>query len=260
MTNRFRLILNIRAFCLVLCLSSPLGLCAQSSELKENARELPKADLSIYKSAIDHPFRTANHRGKDSSRKPIEILPFTLIKPGDTVLELGAGGGYTTELLALTVGNKGKVFAQGLSSQRIASLPQVNPLRRHLLYELPEVLAETAMVKGDLDAVVIFFALHDFYLSERIDKQSLFNTLHTWLSQEGTLVILDNAAAKDAGTSVNRRLHRIGENFVISQMKEFGFELDGTSQALRNSSDNHTKPWSNFGGFHDRFALRFRKK
>ncbi|MCW9016077.1 MAG: methyltransferase domain-containing protein, partial [Kangiellaceae bacterium] len=189
------------------------------------------------------------------------ILPFTQIKSGDHVLELGAGGGYTTELLAHLVGEQGRVFAQGLASSRVANnrLPQVVALRRHLLYELEDVLLDHKAPHGSLDSAVIFFALHDFYLNPRMDKPAILKTIYQFLKPGGSLIILDNAADADAGTSVNRRLHRIGENFIIAELEKVGFKVESKSDALRNPKDDHTKRWQTFNGLQDRFAIRFVK-
>lgn len=212
-------------------------------------------------SIINHPDRPAKDRLKDSTRKPESILPFTQIKQGNQVLELGAGSGYTTELLAHLVGEQGRVFAQGLAHARVANdrLPQVVALRRHLLFELEEVLTEQKAPHGSLDSAVIFFALHDFYLNPRMDKQAILKTIYQFLKPGGSLIILDNAADADAGTSVNRRLHRIGENFVIAELEKVGFKVESKSDALRNPDDDHTKRWQTFNGMQDRFAIRFIK-
>ena len=217
---------------------------------------------NIYTAAINHPQRPSQDRIRDKTRKPELILPFSQIKSGDKVLELGAGGGHTTELIARVVGDKGRIYSQGLSPTRIQSnrLPSVTALRRHILYELPDVLNENNVKPGTLDAAVIFFALHDFYLNPRMDQQAVLKNIHQWLKPGGSLIILDNAANADAGTSVNRRLHRIGENFVISELNKAGFEVESKSDALRNPEDNHTRPWRMFNGLHDRFAIRFVKK
>ena len=219
------------------------------------------ADDERIQIVINHPDRPAKDRLKDSTRKPEAILPFTQIKQGDQVLELGAGSGYTTELLAHLVGRQGRVFAQGLANSRVANnrLPQVVALRRHLLFELEDVLVEQKAPAGSLDSTVIFFALHDFYLNPRMDKQAILKTIYQFLKPGGSLIILDNAADADAGTSVNRRLHRIGENFVIAEIEKVGFTLDSTSDALRNPDDDHTKRWQTFNGMQDRFAIRFIK-
>ena len=48
----------------------------------------------------------------DASRHPAEFLPFTQAKPGMMVLDVSAGAGYTSQLLALAVAPDGKLCAQ----------------------------------------------------------------------------------------------------------------------------------------------------
>lgn len=216
----------------------------------------------IFSTVINHPDRPAADRVMDRTRKPELILPFTQIKAGQRVLELGAGGGYTTELLSRLVGENGKVYAQGLVAKRGNSigLTNVTSLRKHLLYQLSDVLEENKVGAGSLDAAVLFFTLHDFYLSPRIDQQGVLSTLHRLLKPGGSVIILDNAAEPDAGTSVNQKLHRIGENFIIDELAKAGFKVESKSNALRNPKDDHTQRWRTFHGLHDRFAIRFVKE
>src|SRR5919199_741377 len=56
--------------------------------------------------------RNDQDRKADERRKPADFLPFTGVRAGMRVLDLGAGGGYTTELLARAVGKDGIVYAQ----------------------------------------------------------------------------------------------------------------------------------------------------
>ena len=58
------------------------------------------------------PDRSAADRTNDLRRKPVEMLEFIGIRPGMVALDLSAGGGYTTELLARAVGPNGKVYGQ----------------------------------------------------------------------------------------------------------------------------------------------------
>ena len=62
--------------------------------------------------AINSPDRPAGDKELDASRHPAQILAFFGIAPGMKVADLWAGGGYTTELLARTVGPSGKVYSQ----------------------------------------------------------------------------------------------------------------------------------------------------
>ena len=51
-------------------------------------------------------------RQTDQRRDPVKLLAFTGVKTGMTVLDMGAGGGYSTELMARAVGPTGKVYGQ----------------------------------------------------------------------------------------------------------------------------------------------------
>ena len=58
------------------------------------------------------PDRSPADRTNDQRRKPAEMLAFIGIVPGITALDLSAGGGYTTELLARSIGPTGAVYGQ----------------------------------------------------------------------------------------------------------------------------------------------------
>ena len=64
------------------------------------------------KTIIANPIRTDQDRRMDESRNPAEFLPFTGVKPGMMVLDVSAGAGYTSQLLALSVAPDGKLWAQ----------------------------------------------------------------------------------------------------------------------------------------------------
>lgn len=61
---------------------------------------------------VASPDRSAADLTNDKRRKPTEILVFIGVRPGITALDLSAGGGYTTELLARTIGPTGAVYGQ----------------------------------------------------------------------------------------------------------------------------------------------------
>jgi len=61
---------------------------------------------------VASPDRSAADRTNDLRRKPAEMLAFIGVRPGSVALDLSAGGGYTTELLARAVGPAGRVYGQ----------------------------------------------------------------------------------------------------------------------------------------------------
>ena len=99
----------------------------QAAMAKEKARwtpELEKAAVELrdkgFKDTTEgmtailaSPHRTPGAKDRDQYRHPLESLVFFGVTPSSTVLELGAGGGWYTELLAPLVGAKGKLIVAG---------------------------------------------------------------------------------------------------------------------------------------------------
>ncbi|MBW8833522.1 MAG: hypothetical protein JF606_29960, partial [Burkholderiales bacterium] len=130
---------------------------------------------------VNSPDRTAADRENDRRRKPEQILGFIGLRPGMVALDVVAGGGYTTELLARGIGPTGKVFGQAqprdpnravpagarppgagvldrearLAAANVAAAPIALVLQR-LVDPVPPELAQ-----GKLDLVTLMFNYHD---------------------------------------------------------------------------------------------------
>ena len=59
--------------------------------------------------ALGDPMRPATDVARDGQRKPGEVILFSQVKPGDTVIELIPGGGYFTRIFSKAVGPNGQV-------------------------------------------------------------------------------------------------------------------------------------------------------
>jgi predicted methyltransferase len=94
------LLLAVVAVWLVACATKPSG--APSVKLT------PQRIAEI----VNSPDRTAADRTNDLRRKPEQMLTFIGIRPGIVALDVSAGGGYTTELLARAIGPTGTVYGQ----------------------------------------------------------------------------------------------------------------------------------------------------
>jgi len=67
--------------------------------------------------------RTNADRTNDIRRKPEALLPFIGPRPGMVALDVSAGGGYTTELLARAIGPTGRVYGQSQPRDPSRPLP-----------------------------------------------------------------------------------------------------------------------------------------
>ena len=65
-----------------------------------------------YGALLAAPDRSDADRQADKRRDPAPFLAFSGVRPGMKVLDMGAGGGYSTELMARAVAPGGIVYAQ----------------------------------------------------------------------------------------------------------------------------------------------------
>jgi predicted methyltransferase len=207
---------------------------------------------------IANPIRTDQDRRMDESRNPAEFLPFTGVKPGMMVLDVSAGAGYTSQLLALSVVPDGKLWAQreqpgAALTKRLADNPQPNFISYYRPFEDP---IPPDAPKFDLITIVNNY--HDIsYLP--VDRAKMDQRLFAALKPGGHLVVVDHSAQPGTGISVGKTLHRIDEAVVVSEFKQAGFVLEAEGQFLRHPSD--TRDFSSGDGrmLTDKFALRFVK-
>lgn len=210
--------------------------------------------------------RTDADKKEDANRKPLELLRFLEIKPGMKVADLGAGGGYTTELLARAVGPKGVVYAENPKSviekfvskawpERLARPVNKNVVR--VDRELDDPLPPEAK---DLDIVVIAFLYHDTAWMG-VDRDKMNKAVLAALKPGGLFVILDHAGRDGTGVNESNTLHRIEEKVVVDDLKKAGFELARSGDFLRNKDDKRDTNVFDAAirGKTDRFVLAFQK-
>src|SRR6202163_590632 len=65
-----------------------------------------------YAALLASPDRSDADRQADKRRDPVPFLAFAGVRPGMKVLDMGAGGGYSTELIARAVAPNGIVYGQ----------------------------------------------------------------------------------------------------------------------------------------------------
>ena len=211
-----------------------------------------------YQAAIANPARTDEDRKADAKRKPAEFLAFAKVRPGMKVLDVSAGGGATSALLAAAVGPSGKVYAQSPKPSpkldaRAAAMPNLKPVLAPFDNPVP---AGTP----PLDLVTINMSYHDI-VNTPTDRAAMNRSLYQALKPGGMLVIVDNAAKPGAGISATNTLHRIEDATVIAEVSKAGFALDGSSDYLAMPGDPRDQPFFKMDGKPDaKFALRFVKK
>jgi predicted methyltransferase len=205
----------------------------------------------------------------DAGREPGEVLSFFKVAPGQKIGELFAGGGYTTELLARTVGDKGQVFAQNTKEvlEKFVRKPwderAAKPVMKNVVAVVRPVDDPFPPEAKNLDAVITILNYHDTVFMGA-DRAKMNKLVFAALKPGGVYAIVDHSAVAGSGMRDVETLHRIDEPEVKKEVLAAGFKLDAESDVLRVPED--TRDWNTSPreagekrGHSDRFVLRFVK-
>jgi predicted methyltransferase len=208
------------------------------------------ADSAIEK-AIASPERTAADRERDARDKPAEVLAFAGVKPGMTVVDLFAAGGYYTELLAGVVGPTGKVLAVNNVPYAMFAKDDIKArFTEGRLKNVERRLVEASYMNlpaKSVDLVVIVMAYHDVYwINEKegwpeINTDGFLESIKRMLKPGGKLLIVDHNAAAGTGKEVASSLHRLNEDWSKKSITAHGFVFEKAYDGLRNPNDQLDK-------------------
>jgi predicted methyltransferase len=242
------------------------------------------------------PDRRAADRTNDIRRKPQEMLAFIGLRPGMVALDLSAGGGYTTELIARSVGPTGRVYGQsrprapdspapaapeGAANPAAAASPAPAAAPRPAgPPNSPVALAERAknpaasnivavvrkfedpvppeVASNALDLVTLMFNYHDLGWIG-VERAQMNRAVFAALRPGGIYVIADHAGRPGTGISESGTLHRIEEAFLRKEVEAAGFRLAAEGDFLRNPNDPRDKNTPNPPQPKDEFVLKFIK-
>jgi len=221
------------------------------------------------RAAVEAADRDVADRKLDAGRRPAEVLAFFKVAPGQKIGELFAGGGYTTEILARTVGDGGTVYAQNTKEvlDRFARAPWTARAAKPVMKNAVAVERPTddpfPPEAKNLDTVITILNYHDF-VWQKADTAKLNKLVFERLKKGGIYGIVDHHAAAGSGTRDCETLHRIDIEVVKKEVLAAGFKLEAETDLLAHAEDKrdwNTSP-KNAGekrGTSDRFTLRFVK-
>src|SRR6202521_3513286 len=219
-----------------ICMLASLSLLAGWSTA--SAADAKAPDYEAIVAAAD---RSDADRQTDVRRQPAKLLAFTGVKSGMKVLDMGAGAGYSTELMARAVGPEGHVYAQESAAvmERVKDKFDTRaqqPAMKNVVHVIRNYDDPIPPDVGGLDLITFFFAYHDVtYMS--VDRAEMNKKMFAALKPGGFLVIADHSARPGDGINVAKTLHRIEESVLRQEIEAAGFRLVGEADFLRNPED-----------------------
>jgi predicted methyltransferase len=201
--------------------------------------------------------RSDADRQTDKRRDALKLLTFIGAKTGWTVLDMGADAGYSTELLARTVGAGGKVFGQNDKTNEKFEARRSSPGMGNAVSWI-HPYDDPAVGLPPVDLITFLFAYHDTTFME-VDRVRMDKALFAALKPGGILVIADHAARPEDGAKVGKLYHRIAEETVRAELEAAGFKFAGSADFLRNPDDPRTAIVFRSPIKVDEFVLKFEK-
>ena len=211
-----------------------------------------------YKGIVAAPDRAAADKEDDDKRQPAKLLEFIAPRSGWKVLDMAAGAGYSSELLARAVAPTGRVFAQ----HNKPSFMFMERMKVPAMSNVTDVVARVDQLPGselhDLDLVTFLFGYHDTTYGG-FDRTKMNKQLFDSLKPGGTLVIADHSARPEDGALVGSTLHRIAQDTVKKEMEGAGFIFLEEGDFLRHPEDTRTEEiFKNLAAV-DNFILKFKR-
>jgi predicted methyltransferase len=207
--------------------------------------------------------RSDADRQADQRRDPVPFLAFAGVLPGMKVLDMGAGGGYSTELMARAVAPNGVAYAQypadGNERAKAAFTARMkNPAMKNVILLSRPFDDPVPPEVHDLDLITFLFYYHDTtYMN--VDRAAMDRKMFAVLKPGGLLVIADHSAKAGEGISVGNTLHRIEESTLRKEVEAAGFRLVAEGDFWRHPDD--TRDFVTFKPTMpvDNFVLKFQK-
>lgn len=224
----------------ILALPLSLGLSAASADEAPSPRHLkhqhhpggPDHDKGPHHGPLVHRFEDPVRWAKefddpkrDAWQKPQEIVARMQLKPGMTVVDLGAGTGYLLSHLARAVAPGGKVLALDVEEAMVKYLNE-RAQREKIQGVVAQVvpLDDPKLAAGGTDRVVLLDVWHHVP-----DRTAYAKKIAEGLKPDGALFIVD--FTKESSRGPHKR-HRLTPEEVMAELRAAGLRAEVVEETL----------------------------
>lgn len=199
----------------------------------------PSAELAA---AIAAPNRSAANRARDTYRHPAETLAFFGVKPGDTVVEVGpGGGGWYTEILAPYLASTGTLYLAELEGRYLTSLKAKvagDPATYGKAKWADFPMSAAAVPDNSADVVLTFRNVHNWIMDKDPTlAERAFASFYRVLKPGGVLGVVDHRLPESRDAAEEKSSGYLKRSTIVSLAEKAGFRLAAESEVNANPRD-----------------------
>jgi len=162
-----------------------------------------------------------NKKASDPKNKPDQIIEAIALRPGQSIADIGSGGGYFSLRFAKIVGKEGRVYAVDIKPEFLEYVK--NSAREEGLDNvIPIFVSGDKLDLPEKSLDLIFMRNVTHHIPNRVEY---FKGLKRFLKPSGKIAIIDYKKGK---IFTFRRLfgHYLPKETIIQEMKEAGYLLE----------------------------------
>jgi predicted methyltransferase len=213
-----------------------------------------KTPQQALKAIVASPHRVPGNPERDRYRHPVETLTFFGIKPNMTVVEVGTGAGWYTEILAPLLAREGKLVAASFDPKGpMDSGRTFYGMRTEMfLAKSPEMFGkvELAIISppdkielgapGSADMAIVMREMHNWQADGEID--AYLAAIHRVLKDGGVLGVEQHRAADGKKPEETAEKGYLAQDWLIQKIESAGFKLQAKSEINANPKDTKDYP------------------
>lgn len=210
-------------------------------------------DDDALRAALADKSRPVEDIERDAWRHPYETLTFFEVKPESKVLELWAGRGWYTQVLAPYVGGQGKLYVTAYAPQTGSEyLQKMTADFRERLTKMPygdkvgiiEVNPPTVPLdfgmEGQLDVVLTFRNVHNW--AKAGYEKDIYAQAFKALKSGGIFGVVEHRGPDGMTAEQSAKSGYMSQAKVIEDVKAAGFEFVEASEINANAKDTKDHP------------------
>jgi arsenite methyltransferase len=173
-----------------------------------------------------------NRKAARPTSKANEIMKTLDIQPGQTIADIGSGGGFFTFLFSQQIGQNGKIYAIDTNRDFLEFITmQATQLGFTNITTVPTTEQIIPLPSNSVDLIFVRNVFH--HLQNRIEY---FSEAKTLLTKKGRVAIIEYIPKSSRLSFHHRSGHHVAPETIIEEMNQAGFSVSASFDFLAEQS------------------------